>query len=283
MVVAPSFSPPATYLCKHSMVYLGKPEVDAGQDMTNTSTFPEKLGDYGSVPPEIRDARTNYLCVSKKNIAIEGQYFVDLAIPPPALHIMSGAKNLFLYTTSGAVTADVWVTGNNKLKRASIKLCSDNGRVCVKIHDTFYNGESERRPSLDIELWANFGDVSLSLPRCFRGPITIRSPHERIAFSAALERRVAPLSDVQGVRVYFVGDQPRSGRWRGDVGEEGEKDVGGSLEEPLDELSVGGRHTSVRIKWDGEPELPQMMQNGWKDFLSGKVRFFTSGRVKSLL
>ncbi|KAI9440692.1 hypothetical protein H4582DRAFT_1812036, partial [Lactarius indigo] len=218
---------------------------------------------------------TNYLCVSKKDTAIEGQYFIDLDIPPPALHIVSGAKNLSLYTTSGAITADVWMTGNNKLKRASVKLCSDNGRVCAKI--------SERRPSLDIELWANYGDVSLSLPRCFRGPITIRSPHERIKFSSALERRVAPLSDAQGVRVYFVGDQPRSGRWRGDVSEEGEKDAGGSLEEPLDELSVGGRHTSVRINWEGEPELPQMIQNGWKNFRSGNVRLFTSGRVKSLL
>ncbi|KAH9027190.1 hypothetical protein EDB84DRAFT_1439917 [Lactarius hengduanensis] len=253
------------------MVNLGKPDVDAEQDMTDKSTFPEKQGDYdGPVPPKIRDARTNYLCVSKKDVAIEGQYFIDLSIPPPALHIVSGAKNLSLYTTSGAVTADVWVTGNNKLKRASIKLCSDNGRVCAKIHDTFYNGESERRPSLDIELWANYGDVSLSLPRCFRGPITIRSPHERIAFSAVLERRVAPLSDAQGVRVYFVGDQPRSGRWRGGVGEEGGKDAGGSLEEPLDELSVGGRHTSVQINWDGEPELPQMIQNGWKDFRSAR-------------
>ena len=93
-----------------------------------------------------------------------------------------------------------------------------------------------------------------------------------------LKRRMAPLSDIQGVRVYFVGDRPRSGRWRADVDKEGEKDRGES-EEPLDELSVGGRHTSVRIRWDGEPELPQMRVNGWENFCSGLVRFFTSGRV----
>ncbi len=121
--------------------------------------------------------------------------------------------------------------------------------------------------------------MSLSLPRCFRGPITIRSSHERVAFSPALEQRLAPISDVQGVREFFVGDRPRSGRWRGDVGKEGENDAGESLEEPLDELSVGGRHTSVRINWDGEPELPQMKENGWEGFCLGTVRFFTSGRV----
>jgi hypothetical protein len=64
--------------------------------------------------------------------------------------------------------------------------------------------------------------------------------------------------------VFFVGDRPRSGRWRGDVDKEG-----GSPEEPLDELSVGGRHTSVRINWDGEPEVPRMKENGWKGFCLG--------------
>jgi len=94
---------------------------------------------------------------------------------------------------------------------------------------------------------------------------------------------MAPLSDVQGVRVFFAGDRPRSGRWRGDVDKEGGKDAGGSSEEPLDELYVGGRHTSVRINWDGEPELPPMWDPmgkiGWESFCLGTVRFFTSGRV----
>jgi hypothetical protein len=88
------------------------------------------------VPPKIRDARTNYLRVSKKGVAIEGQYFIDLSIPPApqsVSDVVSGAKNLSLYTTSGAVTADVWVTGNNSLKRVSVILCSDNGRVYAKI------------------------------------------------------------------------------------------------------------------------------------------------------
>jgi hypothetical protein len=99
---------------------------------------------------------------------------------------------------------------------------------------------------------------------------------------------MAPLSDVQGVRVYFVGDRPRSGKWRGDGGDDDDDDkesdeedtsVGKFPEEPLDELSVGGWHTSVRIRCHGEPELPQMQQNGWENFCMSTVRFFTSGRV----
>jgi len=85
--------------------------------------------------------------------------------------------------------------------------------------------------------------------------------------------------DVQGVHAYFVGDRPHSGRWRGDDDDKEDAGAGGSPEEPLDGLSVSGWHTSVRIRWDGEPELPQMRQNVWEDFCMGTARFFTSGRV----
>ncbi|KAI9453381.1 hypothetical protein BJY52DRAFT_1189605 [Lactarius psammicola] len=213
------------------MVDLGKPDVDPSseQDMSDaSSTLPDTQDAYEPVPPKIRGAPTNYLLVSKKGVAIEGRYFIDLSIPPAPQSVfdaVSGLKNFSLYTTSGAVTTDVWVTGNNKLKRVSMKICSDNGRVCAKIE------------------------------------------------------RTAPLSDVQGVRVYFIGDRPLSGRWRGDDDVRKDAGAGGPPEEPLDELVVGGWHTSVRIRWDGEPELPQMRPNGWENFCMGTARFFTSGRV----
>jgi hypothetical protein len=220
--------------------------------------------------------------VSKKGVGIQGQYFIDLSIPPApqsVSDVVSGGKNLSLHTTSGVVTADVWVTGRNKFKRVSMKVSSDNGPVHAKIHDVFSDDESEPRPSLDIDLRATYGDISLSLPRCFRGPITIHSSHERIVFSPELEERLAPLSDINGVRVYFVGDRPCSGRWRGEEEGREDTDTDQSLEEPLDELNIGGWHTGVRINWDGEPELPQMNQNGWENFCMGTARFFTSGRV----
>jgi len=272
----------------YGMVSLGKPDIDPSssseQDISETSTLPGTRDSdvYDLVPPKIRGAPTNYLHVFKKGVAIQGQYFIDLSIPPAPQSVsdaVAGTENISLRTTSGAITTDVWVTGNNKLKRISMKLCSDNGHVRAKVHDAFSVGESEDRPSLDIEVQANYGDVSLSLPRCFRGPIMIRSSHERIAFSPALEECTAPLSDVQGARrVYFVGNRPLW--WRGND-EEGEEnaDVGRCPEEPLDELSVGGSHTSLRICWDGEPELPQIKLSGWEHFCMGTTRFFTSSRV----
>lgn len=101
-----------------------------------------------------------------------------------------------------------------------------------------------------MELYANNGDVSLSLPRCFRGPITIRTTHEEIALSPALEECTALLLDAQGTRAYFVGDRPRRGEWgRGNEDNDGEK-----VEEPLDKVYIGGKHTGVRISWVGEEE-----------------------------
>lgn len=103
-------------------------------------------------------------------------------------------------------------------------------------------------------------DISLSLPRWFSGTITIASSHERIFFSSAFEERTALLSDVQNVRVYFVGK--RQGSWIrvGDdddmEGKGGAAVAGRGPEVPLDKLIVSIGHSSVRIRWDGEPELP---------------------------
>lgn len=67
---------------------------------------------------------------------IQGQYFIDVSIPPAPQSVsdaFSGAENISLRTTSGAITTDVWVTGNNKSKRVSMKLCTDNGNVHAKV------------------------------------------------------------------------------------------------------------------------------------------------------
>jgi hypothetical protein len=79
---------------------------------------------------------------------------------------------------------------------------------------------------------ANYGDVLVSLPRRFRGHITIRTSHERIAFSPALNECTALLSDAPSSRVYFVGDRPRGGA--GGTGRGDETPL--AEDEPVDEL-----------------------------------------------
>ena len=119
-----------------------------------------------------------------------------------------------------------------------------------------------------MELRSNHGDVYVSLPRCFRGPITIRTRDDRIAFSHAVKERTTLISDISGIRVYFVGDRPR-GKWN----------TGDSGEDLSDEIFVDGRYTSVRINWDGDEEVPFMRIDPWNSFVGGAERFFTSGRI----
>ena len=124
-----------------------------------------------------------------------------------------------------------------------------------------------------MALRANYGDVFLSLPRCFRGPMTIRTGDDRISLFPALDEYASLISDVPGLHAYFVGTQPHSGKWgNGSLG----SNNGESVEELLDELTIDGKFTSVRINWDGKDEVPIMRLSGWQAFCGGAGRLFTT-------
>jgi len=193
---------------------------------------------------------TNYIVVHKKSLPVQGVYVLDLSLPrPPLLHPrvpLENRQNLVLHTTKGAVTADVWFVHNESTRspRVSMTLGNDNGFVHANLHDPSCRDANEptARPSLDVAVHANHGDISLTLPHCFRGPVTIHTTHERITFSPALEPCTSQLSDVLGERVYFVGERPRSGEWRGGDDDEGMENTS---EEAVDRLHVYGDHTNV--------------------------------------
>ncbi|KAN0134717.1 hypothetical protein V8E53_007502 [Lactarius tabidus] len=231
------------------MISPGKPDVDlTEQDVSETSTL-------SGTQDVIRGAPTNHLRVQKPGTSIDGQYFIDLSIPPvpqAVPHVVAVSENL-LFNVTGTITANVWVTGNNKLRQVSMKLVSDTGCINAKVHDAFSASESKRRPSLDIILHAHLA-VSLSLPRFFRGLITIQPSRQGITLSPALEERTALLSDVPGARVYFVGNRPRS--WMLSK-EEAAAIAGSDSDEPLDKMFVASWSSAVQIYWDGEPGFPR--------------------------
>ena len=85
-------------------------------------------------------APTNHLRVSKRGQGVEGQYVLDLSLPPPpssAPGILSDQdrKNLSLYTTSGPIDADIQIIHDGVMseKRVSMELCTDNGVVRAKL------------------------------------------------------------------------------------------------------------------------------------------------------
>ena len=139
-----------------------------------------------------------------------------------------------------------------------------------KQHDPYLiDGNGIARPPLDLDLRANYGVITLWLPRCFRGPITIHTTHENIVFSPALEESTVLFSDVQGSREYFLGDRPRRGKWSMNNTYDW-RETAATAEEPVDTLRISGRHSGVRIKWIGEEE-PTWLRSIW----NGVGRLFT--------
>jgi len=176
--------------------------------------------------------------------------------------------NLLLESSKGSITAEVWIIPDpsGKSNRASMTFLSQSDFVKAKLHCPD-DGKGGPRPNFDIEICANSGDVSISLPRCFRGEITIRANHDRITFSPSFGACTAPLLDIPEERVYFVRDELCEGgttrRRRSHdeaqgagTGSKG-NDQSATREESLDALLVHGEHRGVRISWDGEADLPE--------------------------
>jgi len=256
----------------------------------------EALATYLTEIKERGIGPTNYLHVYKPDAAIEGKYALDLSMAPILQHSLDGVLiskqnlNLVLETLKGHIHADVWVIpdASGKSKRASMTLLSHCGSIRTKVHHPPVKSGAARA-NFDIEIIANLGDVSVWLPRCFRGEITIRAKHDSIAFSPKLGAYAAPLLEIPQERVYFVrdelcGDQPSPPPRRGggrhrdrdrDRAEEADK-KDRCPDEPFDALLIHGKHTSVRISWDDEKELSDMKpleivttRGGWKALLNG--------------
>ncbi|KAI9511395.1 hypothetical protein F5148DRAFT_344641 [Russula earlei] len=224
--------------------------------------------------------RTNFLRVSKRFKRVEGQYMLDLSLPSfstPGVVSDTDGKNLSLHTTCGPVNAEVWIVhdGSGKSRQVSLAMSTDSGRIRAKVNEpSCPDGSADRRPSLDIDLRADHGDVFVSLPHCFQGSITIRTGDERVALSPSFKKSAAPLLDVPGILQYFVGDLERG---RGPGSSSGNKDGNDDPEFPFDKLLISGKFTSVRINWEGEKDLPEIGLNPLLSVLSVADRFFTTG------
>jgi hypothetical protein len=84
---------------------------------------------------------TNYLRVFKPNAAIEGQYALDLSMPPllqsayDGLLISKQNHNLLLESSKGSITAEIWIIPdpNDKSKPAFMTFLTQSGSVKAKL------------------------------------------------------------------------------------------------------------------------------------------------------
>ncbi|KAF8498511.1 hypothetical protein F5888DRAFT_1689600 [Russula emetica] len=142
---------------------------------------------------------------------------------------------------------------------------------CVQCISTNLPPQIEKAVPAQPSIQSCLLSMAFSLPHSFRGPITICTGDDRIAFSPAFAERVTLLSKVSlaGVRTYFVGDRPKGGKWGyGDTSDKTDDNL-------LDNITFYGKYTCTRINLDGEGEVPTMGLNVWKSFCSGVERHFS--------
>ena len=69
------------------------------------------------------------------NVGVEGQYVVDLSLPPPsvpgAIAQDTDPKNLSLHTTYGRIDAEIWIIhgGTGDPRRVTLNMCTDSGAI----------------------------------------------------------------------------------------------------------------------------------------------------------
>lgn len=81
------------------------------------------------------------------------------------------------------------------------------------------------------------GNINLSIPSSFHGPIIVAHKHGSVKFSDEIDRHLTSFGEAGGIRHSFVGD---FSTW----GEDGEW--------PCDEIQVDARHGGVRIQYDDD-------------------------------
>jgi len=201
---------------------------------------------------------TNYIHVREKNNAIKQKVLLDLSIPPPqTLALPTGTQgsdisNLILDSHNGSVSGEVWVlrsdAGDSKAQRSEgtrdrvrLEFLSHNGSVKAFVH--VHASMAEPRPFFQIEARSHNGSVAISIPRSFRGQLTLQTHNGRVHLSSALAPHAAMLSGLNGAHTYFVGERPSNDKWRTGASGEGEE---------VDEAIGSSKNGAVKVSYDDE-------------------------------
>ncbi|KAJ7131563.1 hypothetical protein C8R43DRAFT_1024708 [Mycena crocata] len=232
-----------------------------------------------TVPASVKP--TNFLSMSRGNGAIKGTYVIDprLTIPQSILPPLAAdeteatRRNVFLHTSNGAIDVDVFVIGGCDTKRRVDMLAkTSNGAVTVKLH------ADHGRPPIRLNAQSSNGQVTIHVPRSFRGPLTLRTRNGTIRFSDALSADLTTFNEVSGTRRCFVGDFSDWADQRDVSDVKASVDVKPPLNGWLgDEISVDTSNGSIKVKYDSE-SLEEERERDAKG--KGKSTFF--GRLLGL-
>ncbi|KAH9962164.1 hypothetical protein BC827DRAFT_1267153 [Russula dissimulans] len=203
----------------------------------------------------------NHIHIMEKNGAVKEKVLLDLSLPPPpASALPPGAPSediphLTLESHNGSVSGEVWVLRAKQVgaspapgvvpkparERVRLHFRSHNGSIKADVH--VHPATVEPRPFFSIEARTLNGSVMLTVPRSFRGQLTLHTNSGRVHLSSALALHAATLSTLNGTHTYFVGERPRSGTW--DDGTNGDG-------EPVDVVMGSTKNGTVKVTYDDE-------------------------------
>jgi hypothetical protein len=114
---------------------------------------------------------------------------------------------------------------------------------------------AEPRPLLSVNVRAHNGAIFITIPRSFRGQLTLHTDNGCVNLSSALAPQAAVLSNLDGTRTYFVGERPSGGKWYTGAGKDGEE---------VDEVMGWSKNGSVRVSYDDEDKGPGFLSSLFK-------------------
>jgi len=209
-------------------------------------------GLQGQGPPSI--ARCNLLMIKRKDVEIRGMFVLDPdmqiaeAMLAPLPEDETIRKHMNLYTKHADITSDVWISpsGAADAKESPCTLLELKARnVTLNLH-----GSDARPFSLEVEC-ENSGTAIVTIPRTFRGPLTLRGDSVAVSLSYGLAPLTATFSDVDGVRKCFVGDCRElgfgDGEWHGSA------------------IDIKAKNGKIKLRFvdELEKEQPKTSKWGW--------------------
>jgi len=176
------------------------------------------------------------------------------AILPPLESPDEERKNLKFMVDRENIDVDLWILGDGEA-RGDVKEVQPNiatvemqaFKVNVRLHTT-------KNAMFVLNLRAEWGNVTLALPRSFCGLITTHSIFGKVELSPALSPCATAVSETREERKYFVsrdGVEAAGSQWRGST------------------IMIKCNVHSSRIKLsyvDEQAEPPRKARPGWKLF-----------------
>ncbi|KAF9065334.1 hypothetical protein BDP27DRAFT_1424893 [Rhodocollybia butyracea] len=149
----------------------------------------------------------------KKNNAIEGTYILDPSLeipsawlpPLPEEETEGTRSNFYAKSEFGRVTSELYLLDRPILRRRKkvlLNISSPCWTTRVHIH--------REGPSPPFTLHSHstslLGDITVKIPRSFKGSITAGTKHGRVLMSDAISNQASVFSDLLGVKRLYVGD-----------------------------------------------------------------------------